>query len=117
VAAPTLERKTLLIQGLRFESCLEQNRLREVWRAIGPEGKPRLVTYIKGFAVTPDAPAPVLAEQRLTCVRHPYLLSVEAVVPEGGRVVLIPGRRTVPGQNIFGLRRWKARMACGARNS
>ncbi|MCS7167881.1 MAG: PilZ domain-containing protein [Gemmatales bacterium] len=116
MATLAAERKLVLHQGLRFESCLEENRLRAVWRAIGPDGKPRLVTYVKGFAVHPDSPVPTLAEERLTSIRHPYLLPVEAVIPEGGRLILITEAadctwaeyfRTIPLEGPYGLRRQK----------
>lgn len=116
VAAQVQEHKSLLLQGLRFEACLEENRLREVWRAVGPDGRYRLVTYIKGFANSADAPSPVLTEQRLTSVRHPHLLLVEAVVYEGGRVVVVSESadctwaeyfRSTPLEGPYGLRRHK----------
>ena len=109
------DRKSALLMRLRFERCLEEGRLREVWLAVGPEGKRRLVTYVKGFlGRESESSIPQLAEQRLTAVRHPHLLGVEAVIPEGGRVVIVSESaectwaeyfRTTPLEGPYGLRR------------
>lgn len=115
VPADLHDRKSALLVRLRFERCLEENRLREVWQAVGPDGKRRLVIYVKGFiGRDQNSLAPYLAEQRLTSVRHPYLLRVENVVFEGGRVVIVTEWaectwaeyfRSTPLEGPYGLRR------------
>jgi serine/threonine protein kinase len=70
----------------RFRECLGCSPLAEAWKVQAPDGRPRLVQFVYGFARYDGEWEAVL---RYKALRHRSLRAVEVVQYEPGRLVLL----------------------------
>jgi serine/threonine protein kinase len=71
------------LAGMQFLECVGRTAVAETWKARTGDGRPRLVKF--AFQCDPQGPGTA----RLRTRRHPGLVPLDAVCPDGGRLALV----------------------------
>ena len=61
----------------------------EVWRAVGPGGLHKAVKILHGFQDGPQAELELKSLERMRDLRHPFLLNIERIEVDQGRLVIV----------------------------
>lgn len=85
----TAEFEHTVIGGYLLEEQIGIGGYGEVWRAIGPGGLPKAVKLLFGQYDGPQAESEIRSLERMRSLRHPFLLNVERIDVEKGRLYVV----------------------------
>src|SRR5262245_56463343 len=78
-----------VIAGYTLQRHIGSGAYGEVWRAIGPGGLPKAVKILHGRFDGRRADTELRSLQLMRELRHPFLLNVERIETEGGRLIIV----------------------------
>ena len=85
----TVEPPATVVAGYTLQERIGVGGYGEVWRAIGPGGLAKAVKILHGNFDGPAADAELKSLELMRELRHPFLLSIERIETDAGRVAIV----------------------------